>query len=279
VSEFARMLGILDEFRVRLWRLFLVLGPLFGSLLAFQIRQGTLPRVGIPIWYPYPNLFDNVTAQIFRGLVGLMLPPGAVLLNLGVGDSVVAQMEIALLVTVSLGMPWIAHELGAFLVPALRAHERELLRQVAGPATALFLLGFLLALFWLTPLTFRFLFRYVAAMGLEPNMGVQSFLTFALLYTLAFGIVFELPVFIYALTRANLVPARAWRRHWRAAVMACLVFGMVITPDNSGITMLLIATPMIALYFGGAWFAERYERQKERAPRNILGRVAQGGPG
>ncbi len=50
-------------------------------------------------------------------------------------------------------------------------------------------------------------------------------------------------------------------------MIGSLLFGMVITPDNSGITMLMVATPMIALYLGGAWFAGRWERSSVRPGR------------
>jgi sec-independent protein translocase protein TatC len=98
-------------------------------------------------------------------------------------------------------------------------------------------------------------------MGLVPVLGVQQFVQFALLYPIAFGLVFELPVFVYALTRLGVVRAATWRRHWRGAVIGSLVFGMIVTPDNSGITMLLIALPMIALYLGGVAVASRWESQ------------------
>jgi len=118
------------------------------------------------------------------------------------------------------------------------------------------------------------LFLYVSAMNLEPVLGVQDFVTFALVYSLAFGVVFELPVFVYALTRLGVVKAAAWRKHWRGAVIGALIFGMVITPDNSGITMMLIATPMIGLYMGGAYFAARWESRRDATragPRGAVG--------
>ena len=266
MGDLDRILGVISEVRRRVVRIALVLGPLFGALLLVRlvpIRLG-LFGVELPLAYPWPSPFYNVTAQLFRAMVAWMLPPGITLLNVGVADSVVVQMEIGLLLTVILGMPWIVHEAAAFLVPALRRNERTLLRQIGVPATALFAIGTAVGVFWLTPFTFRLLFLYVAAMGLAPVLGVQSFVTFALLYSLAFGIVFELPVFIYALTRLGVVRAAAWRRHWRGAVLASLLFGMIVTPDNSGITMLLIAAPMIALYFGGAFFAARWERRSTR---------------
>jgi sec-independent protein translocase protein TatC len=262
MGDLDRILGVLGEARHRLFRIAYVLGPLFGVMLLVEIVPVTLHFGGlsVPFGYPWPSPFYNVTAQVFRAMVSWMLPPGVELLNVGVGDSILIQMEIGLLLTLILGMPWIVHELGAFLMPALRRNERQLLRQVGIPATVLFAIGTSLGLFLITPFTFLLLFRYVAAMGLAPVLGVQDFVTFALLYSLAFGIVFELPVFVYTLTRLGLVRASAWRKHWRGAVIGALVFGMVITPDNSGITMLMVATPMIGLYLGGAWFAARWER-------------------
>ncbi|MGA7861134.1 MAG: twin-arginine translocase subunit TatC [Thermoplasmata archaeon] len=258
-----RILSVVSELRRRLLRILYVLAPLFGFLVTFQLRFFRFPfaSLGLTGAYPYPSLFDNVTAQMFRALVAWMLPAHVELLNVGVADSVVVQMEIAALLTLILGMPWIVHEVGAFLVPALRSNERELIRRIGIPATALFALGTSLGFAYWTPLTFNLLFRYVNAMGLTPVLGVQDFISFALLYSFAFGVVFELPVFLYALTRLGIVKAAYWRQHWRAAVIGSLIFGMVITPDNSGITMLLIATPMITLYFAGAWFAARWENR------------------
>lgn len=272
MGDLERILGVLQEARRRLVRIALVLGPLFGALLLFRLQPTSLPLLGrsVPFAYPYPwpSPFNNVTAQLFRVLVGYWLPPGVQVINVSVGDAVMVQLEIGLLLTLILGMPWIVHEVGAFLVPALRKNERQLIRQIGIPATALFAVGTALGIVWLTPLTYRLLFLYVAAMGLLPTIGAVQFATFGLLYSLAFGVVFELPVFIYALSRLGVVPAAAWRKHWRAAVLGSLFFGMIVTPDNSGITMLLIAIPMIGLYLGGAYFAGRWERH--RTPRPIL---------
>src|SRR5579859_3474144 len=268
-----RILTVVSELRRRSLRILYVLAPLFGFLVTFQLRafRFSLAGVGLPGAYPYPNLFAHVTAQVFRSLVAWMLPARVALLNVGVGDSVVVQMEIAALLTLIFGMPWIIHEAGAFLVPALRSNERELIRQIGIPATLLFAVGTTLGFAYWTPLTFTLLFRYVAAMGLAPVLGVQDFISFALLYSFAFGVVFELPVFLYALTRLRVVKAAYWRQHWRAAVVGSLLFGMIITPDNSGITMLLIATPMIALYFAGAWFAARWETAADPIRRRAVG--------
>jgi sec-independent protein translocase protein TatC len=268
MRDLDRILAILQEVRRRAVRIGVVLAAIFGFVLFFELKPIRLSFAGLslPLAYPWPNPFYNVAAQLFIAMRNWMLPPNVELLNVGVGDSILVQMEIGLLVALIVGMPWIVHEAGSFLVPALRKNERQLLRQIGIPATILFAIGTAIGLLFLTPFTFRLLFFYVAADGLAPVLGVQDFVTFALLYSLAFGVVFELPVFIYALTRLRVVPAAAWRKHWRAAVIGALVFGMIVTPDNSGITMLIIAAPMIALYFGGSYFATRWEARRDSPP-------------
>jgi sec-independent protein translocase protein TatC len=280
MGDLERILAVVQEIRFRATRILYVLAPIFAFLITFQLRPISvrLPylRFALPLAYPYPNFFDNVTAQVFRALVAWTLPPNVVLLNVGVGDSVMVQVEIAMLLTVILGMPWIVHEVGAFLVPALRSNERKLIRQIGIPATILFAVGTSLGVLFLTPFTFQLLFRYVSAMGLEPAVGIQQFATFALLYSLAFGVVFELPVFVYSLTRLGVVKAKAWRQHWRGAIIGCLIFGMIVTPDNSPITMTLIAVPMMGLYFSGAYFAGRWERLRAGPPGSEPPRTAAG---
>jgi sec-independent protein translocase protein TatC len=266
MGDLQRILTIVEEARRRLVRVGIVLTGIFGFLLLFKLvpARPVVAGIALPLAYPWPSPFYNITAQLFRALVAYLLPPGVTLLNVGVGDSIVAQMEIGILLTLVIGMPWIVHELAAFLMPALRSNERRLLRTVGVPASALFAVGFAAGLLVLTPFTYRLLFEYVSAMGLAPVLGVESFVEFTLLYSIAFGVVFELPVFLYALTRLGVVKASAWRQHWRGAVLGAFVFGMIVTPDNSGITMTLIALPMIGLYLGGAYFAARWERRRER---------------
>jgi sec-independent protein translocase protein TatC len=275
MGDLERILAIVAEARRRLVRIGLVLAGIFGFTLFFKLVPTTvrLGGVAVPFAYPWPSPFYNVTAQVFRAMVAYLLPHNVELLNVGVADSIVAQMEIGILLALVVGMPWIVHEVAAFLMPALRANERALLRSVGIPATALFAVGFTAGLLVLTPFTYRLLFEYVAGMGLAPVLSVQSFVTFTLLYSLAFGVVFELPVFLYALTRLGVVRASAWKRHWRGAVLGAFVFGMIVTPDNSGITMTLIALPMIGLYLGGAYFAVRWEARRERGSRPPISAV------
>lgn len=101
------------------------------------------------------------------------------------------------------------------------------------------------------PFTFTFLYGIAIAMGAQPFLQLQEFLDFVLLFSLAFGIAFELPVIMYGLTVLGVVDADFWKRHWRFAVVGIFFFGAAITPDGSGVTMMLVAVPMLGLYAGG----------------------------
>jgi len=70
---------------------------------------------------------------------------------------------------------------------------------------------------------------------------------------------------MYGLTALGIVPANFWKKYWRFATIAIVVFGAIITPDGSGITMFLVALPMLALYAGGYVAAVGVDKRRARA--------------
>ena len=76
MGDLDRILALLAEVRYRLVRIALVLGPLFGFLLFFELKPVSIPVFGVsvPFAYPWPNPFYNITAQVFLAMVAWMLP-------------------------------------------------------------------------------------------------------------------------------------------------------------------------------------------------------------
>ena len=83
-----------------------------------------------------------------------------------------------------------------------------------------------------------------------------------MLFVIAFGVCFELPVVMWLITKAGVVDPGFWIRNFRYAVVGMVIFGAVITPDGSGITMWLVAAPMIVLYLGGYLVIRRIGKAK-----------------
>ena len=129
------------------------------------------------------------------------------------------------------------------------------------PTIALFIAGCAFSYFFVTPYILDFLYQYGQASGLVTFLNVVDFITFVLQFLLAFGISFQLPLVMYAVSASGMVGEKFWRKNIRYAIVIIVIFGAVITPDGSGITMWFVSGPMIALYLAGMAFAERRGRQ------------------
>ena len=104
-------------------------------------------------------------------------------------------------------------------------------------------------------------YNYGESAGLVTFLNIMDFVTFVLQFLLAFGISFQLPLVMYALSMSGLTDSKFWRKNIRYAIVIIVIFGAIITPDGSGVTMWFIAGPMIALYIAGMAIVERKEKQ------------------
>ncbi|HJS82532.1 MAG TPA: twin-arginine translocase subunit TatC, partial [Nitrososphaera sp.] len=83
------------------------------------------------------------------------------------------------------------------------------------------------------------------------------FISFVLQLLLGFGVAFQLPIVMYGIALTGTISPEFWRKNFRYAAIILVVFGALITPDGSGITMWFLAGPMIALYVTGMLVFER----------------------
>jgi len=166
------------------------------------------------------------------------------------------------------GMPIVSYHMAKFIAPALYDREKKVIIRLVVPAVFLFLAGILLAFFLLLPFTFRFLYSVSGALGAKHLfLSLDQFLGFTLVFTFGFAATFELPVIMYALTATTLVKAAMWRKYWRFATIGIFFLAAIITPDASGVTMLLVAFPMLGLYLAGYVASAVHERRASRSAR------------
>ena len=117
------------------------------------------------------------------------------------------------------------------------------------------------SLSWVSLFLAASLHKYGASSGLVTFLNIMDFVTFVLQFLLAFGLSFQLPVIMYAFNQAGMTDVKFWRKNIRYAIIIIVIFGAVITPDGSGVTMWFIAGPMIGLYLTGMILIERKEKQ------------------
>ena len=250
-----------EELRKRLLRIVLVIGIITAVILTFhaepiQVGQFTL-------YYPNPEPLNNIAAQVTHHMKMNLVPENVQLIQTAPGQAFFAQVYIAALVGVVVGMPVIIRELVGFIKPALKENEINVSRSISLPALGLFITGCVFSYNFVIPYILDFLYRYGESAGLVTFLNIMDFVTFVLQFLLAFGLSFQLPLVMYAISASGAVDAYFWRKNIRYAIVAIVIFGAVITPDGSGVTMWFIAGPMIALYTIGMIFIERKERKKK----------------
>jgi sec-independent protein translocase protein TatC len=98
------------------------------------------------------------------------------------------------------------------------------------------------------PITLTFLYEYGQTIGVLTFLNISDFINFVLQFFIAFGISFQLPLVMFMLTASGLVSIQFWIKNFKYALLIIILFGAIITPDGSGITMWFISIPMLLLY-------------------------------
>ena len=127
------------------------------------------------------------------------------------------------------------------------------------PVFLLFIFGVVFSYLLVIPFTLNFLYSYGESIGAETFLTVNDFITFVLQFILGFGIAFQLPIIMYLLSLSGLTDSKFWQKNFRYTIIIITIFGAVITPDGSGVTMWFVALPMIALYAVGIVAIRRNE--------------------
>lgn len=258
MPEFEALGEHFEELRKRILRAVIVVVAIAAVLLTVHLEPAEYS--GIIVYYPTVEPTDNAAAQITKHMKASLLPDEVDLIQTTPGQAFFSQVYISALVGAMAGMPVIAREMVGFIRPALRECEVRVGRTVTAPAVGLFAAGAAFAYAAVIPYVLEFLYGYGESAGILEFLNVMDFVTFVLQFMLAFGLSFQLPLVMYAVTVSGAVGAGFWRRNLRYAVVAVVIFGAAITPDGTGVSMWLVAGPMIGLYLAGMAIIERRGR-------------------
>jgi len=259
MSELDGIYEHLNELRTRVLRVVIVVGIIAVFQLTFHPESISYNEV---IHYnPIPVPLDNIAAQLTNYFEINLVPDCVQLIQTAPGQAFFSQIYIAALVGLVAGTPVIIREIVSFLKPALKENEMNVGMTITAPIMSLFVSGCLFAYFVVIPFMLEFLYKYGASSGLVTFLNIMDFVTFVLQFLLAFGLSFQLPVIMYAVSQTGMTDAKFWRKNIRYAIIVIVIFGALVTPDGSGVTMWFIAGPMIGLYLAGMILVERKEKQ------------------
>ena len=241
----------LEELRTRLKVVIAAFIIAFVLMLTLAIEPVAIGQTRIYLPVPTANQGQTIPAQLIVLLNHSLVQGSAVLTVLTPWEAVIAQLKVAMFLAAVLISPLSTYEFWRFVAPALKPSERRLIFRITAPVVALFLAGVLVSLLVVLPFTFPFLYAFAYSFGATPLLRLDEFLDFVLWFSLAFGLAFELPVVMYGLSYLGIISPEFWKKNWRYATIAIFIFGAVITPDGSGVTMMLVSIPMLFLYVAG----------------------------
>ena len=161
------------------------------------------------------------------------------------------------------GFPYLFWEIWRFIKPGLRPQERKASRGATFSVTVLFSLGVLFGYFLIAPISVRFFSTYQVDASLQNLFDLSSYISTVTMIVFGCGVLFQLPVIVYFLTKAGIVSSSLMKAYRKHAIIVILVLGAVFTPPDP-FSQLLIALPLMMLYQMSIVIAKRIERREAR---------------
>ena len=274
MSSEMSIFGHINELRSRILRIVISLVIITVFSMSIGIKSITIDLDGgdndnnnnannLTLYYPYPDPFGNFALQVTKYMQNTLLPSEVKLIQTAPGQAFFANVYVSLLIGIIGSMPIIVKEIYGFISPAIGKHTKKIgVMNVFVPTVSLFIIGVAFSYILVIPFMLNFLYDYGEAIGVETFLNINEFISFVLQFFIGFGIAFELPIVMYAISLTGIVDSKFWKNNFRYAAIILVIFGALITPDGSGITMWFMALPMISLYLLGMLAIRRREKKK-----------------
>lgn len=242
---------ILEELReflksILLWIYFFLGFTIF--FFGFGLRQIEILKA--KFFLPVPTNY-SFAVQFFKYLQKDLLPPQVEIVVLNPLNAFLAQIMIALSLSLVLTLPILLYRIIKFISPGLYKKEKKAVSRIVIFSVILFIFGCFFSYFILTPYTFKILYSFASTLGVSPLFTAYEFISLTFILTIVVGIMFQIPIFMVLLSRLGFVSSDFWKNNCKYIFLGFLIFSAIITPDGTGITMLLLFFPLVGLYILG----------------------------
>jgi sec-independent protein translocase protein TatC len=181
------------------------------------------------------------------------LPEGTRMIATGVVTPFFVPMKVTLMVAFVIALPFLLYQAWAFIAPGLYAHEKRLALPLVVGSTVLFVAGMAFCYFFVFGTVFKFITTF-APKSITPAPDIEQYLSFVMSMFLAFGITFEVPVFVIILTKMGVVDVAKLKEARPYVIVGAFVVAAVVTPPDV-VSQLMLAIPMCLLYELGIFLA------------------------
>lgn len=168
-----------------------------------------------------------------------------------------------------IAFPYVLYEFWKFISPGLHEKERSTSRGFILIASLLFFIGVLFGYYVVTPLSINFLGSYRVSDQVFNDFDLSSYIGLVRASVLASGLIFELPIIIYFLTKVGIVTPEFLRKYRKFALVIVLILSAIITPPDIA-SQVIVSVPVIILYevsiYISRWVVRKQERKEKKKP-------------
>lgn len=183
------------------------------------------------------------------------------LVNLTISGQFMTHFKISFLIGVILGFPYIVYEIWKFVHPALYTKEKKIIGRTIFSVNLLFFIGVLIGYFLIVPLSVNFLLNYSLSPTIKNTINLNSYINNLSSICFASGIVFELPVVTYILSKLGILTPHFMKKYRKHAIILILIIAAILTPPDI-FSQIILALPLYFLYEYSIWISAKVLKNK-----------------
>jgi sec-independent protein translocase protein TatC len=168
-----------------------------------------------------------------------------------------------------LAFPYIFWELWRFIKPGLHEKERKLSTVALTAVSFLFTIGIVFGYYVVAPMSINFLANYKLDESIANQFDVTSYISMLCMMVLGTGLMFQLPVIVYVLSKIGVITPKYMREYRKHAIVGIFVVAAVITPSPDPLSMMLVAVPLVLLYEISIFLSASVEKSKAKLMSSI----------
>jgi sec-independent protein translocase protein TatC len=234
----------------------------------FIISTGTL-------FYFMPYLFDNVILapchddfflyELFKNIsINSVLIPdfsnqnfNVNIININLATQFMIHITTSCYLAFIFLCPYFLFEIYHFIRPALYRSEKTNIFITFGLGSIMFLIGCAVSYCIIFPLTLRFLYQYEISSQITNQLSLNSYMSSFFSLILIIGLIFELPLLSWLLSKLGLLTRKFFKKYRRHAIVILLILAAIITPSGDPFTLMVVFLPIYGLYEISALFVRR----------------------
>lgn len=209
------------------------------------------------------ELFCKISHLLGRGDDLCMSDIKFSVINITMSGQFTVHIMTSLVAGLILGFPYILFEVWRFISPALQKKEKKYARSLVFSGSILFMLGILFGYYFVSPLSVQFLGNYQISESVTNQIDLKSFISTVTTVTLVCGLVFELPLIVYFLSKMGIMTPEFMRKYRKHAIVVTLVLSAIITPPDVS-SQVLLTIPLLVLYEFSIFISKAVNKKAEQ---------------